>query len=85
MIFSIMKASESLAVLRNHIEEEDRILSAICITPTTITNIDLIRLKDISMGMILYRTYNEKGSFLVFVFLKEKQLRNSSLKNSLSF
>lgn len=69
MIFSIMKATKSLAVLRNHVEEEDRILPGICITPTTITIIDLIRLKDISMGMIIYRTYNEKGSLWVFLFL----------------
>lgn len=81
-----MKATKSLAVLRNHVEEEDRILPGICITPTTITIIDLIRLKDISMGMIIYRTYNEKdGLFKLLYLFKEKQLRNSSLKNSLSF
>lgn len=73
MIFSITKATKSLAFLRNHVEEEDGILSGICITSTIIT----LRLKDISMGMIIYRTYNEKDGLLNFSYLfKEKQLRN---------
>lgn len=73
MIFSITKATKSLAFLRNHVEEEDGILSGICITSTIIT----LRLKDISMGMTIYRTYNEKDGLLNFSYLfKEKQLRN---------
>lgn len=44
-----MKATKSLAFLRNNAEEKDIILSGICIPYTTLTMINLMRLIDIPM------------------------------------